>query len=68
LDGALLVVHIAFQPRRSGHEEALLAEVSPGYAAYRAKTSRVIPWNLLNDGFDMMGPIPKAENHGGTSA
>jgi len=26
---AFLVVHIAFQPRRSGNEEALLAEVSP---------------------------------------
>jgi len=33
----------------------------PNYAAYGAKTSRVIPWKLLNDGFDMMGLNPRSK-------
>lgn len=39
----LLVVQIVFQLRRMHNEEAVLAETFPEYAAYKAKTARLIP-------------------------
>lgn len=40
----LLLVHIAFQIRRIYNEEAVLEAQFPEYAAYKASTSRLIPW------------------------
>jgi protein-S-isoprenylcysteine O-methyltransferase Ste14 len=40
----ILVVQIAFQLRRMRNEEVVLAETFPEYAAYSARTARVIPW------------------------
>ena len=39
----LLAVQIAFQLRRVHNEETILGETFPEYAAYRAKTARLIP-------------------------
>ena len=39
----ILALQIAFQLRRMHNEEAILAEILPEYAAYRNKTSRLIP-------------------------
>jgi protein-S-isoprenylcysteine O-methyltransferase Ste14 len=39
----LLAVQIAFQLRRIQNEEAVLGEIFPDYADYRAKTARLIP-------------------------
>jgi protein-S-isoprenylcysteine O-methyltransferase Ste14 len=39
----LLAVQIAFQLRRMHNEEAVLAATFPDYAAYHAKTARLIP-------------------------
>jgi protein-S-isoprenylcysteine O-methyltransferase Ste14 len=39
----LLTAQIAFQLRRMGNEEAILAETFPEYAMYRRKTARLIP-------------------------
>ena len=39
----LLAVQIAFQLRRMHNEEVLLGETFPEYAAYKAKTARLIP-------------------------
>ena len=39
----LLAVHIGFQLRRMRNEEVVLGEIFPEYAAYKAKTARLIP-------------------------
>jgi protein-S-isoprenylcysteine O-methyltransferase Ste14 len=39
----LFVVQIAFQLRRMRNEEIVLGEIFPEYAAYRARTARLIP-------------------------
>jgi protein-S-isoprenylcysteine O-methyltransferase Ste14 len=39
----LLAVQIAFQLRRMRNEEVILGEIFPEYAAYKAKTARLIP-------------------------
>jgi protein-S-isoprenylcysteine O-methyltransferase Ste14 len=39
----ILVLQIAFQLRRMHHEEAVLSETLPAYAAYRSTTARLIP-------------------------
>jgi len=39
----VLVVQIAFQLRRMYNEEAVLAATFPEYAAYQARTARLIP-------------------------
>ena len=39
----LLAVQIAFQLRRMHNEEAILGEMFPEYAAYKANTARLIP-------------------------
>ena len=39
----LLALQIAFQLRRMRNEEVVLGEIFPEYAAYKAKTARLIP-------------------------
>jgi len=39
----LLAVQIAFQLRRMRNEEVILGAIFPEYAAYKAKTARLIP-------------------------
>jgi protein-S-isoprenylcysteine O-methyltransferase Ste14 len=39
----ILVLQIAFQLRRMHHEEIVLSAILPAYAAYKAKTGRLIP-------------------------
>jgi protein-S-isoprenylcysteine O-methyltransferase Ste14 len=39
----LLVVQITFQLRRMHNEEVILGEIFPEYAAYKARTARLIP-------------------------
>jgi protein-S-isoprenylcysteine O-methyltransferase Ste14 len=39
----LLAAHLVFQLRRMHHEEAVLAETFPEYAAYQQRTARVLP-------------------------
>ena len=39
----LFVLHIAFQLRRIGNEEAVLSQVFPEYSAYKVKTYQIVP-------------------------
>jgi protein-S-isoprenylcysteine O-methyltransferase Ste14 len=39
----LLAAHITFQLRRMRNEEVILGEIFPEYAAYKARTARLIP-------------------------